>query len=106
MIITSKQEAGLWLLKDSEGRASLEIVVMFNKKGSYGIIENVFVEEKYRNKGIASLLVEEAKHLAVEKQFYKLVLTCSNELMSFYKKLDFKWQEDGQAYCMRLDLNE
>ena len=96
----------VWVLIDQDDRGKLEMVVMSNDKGSYGIIENVFVKKQHRGKGIASKLVEEAIVLARTKRFYKIVLTCSEDLISFYKALDFEWQEGGQAYCMRIDLNE
>ena len=66
---------------------------------------NAYVKEEYRGQGIASELVETAKSLAAEKKFYKIVLTCSEALLPFYKRLGFEWQEQGQAYCMRLDFN-
>lgn len=99
-------KARVWVLKDDKDRGRLEMVVLKNDKGSYGIIENVFVKPKHRGKGIASALLEKAQELAKEKHFYKIVLTCSNELVEFYKKLGFEWQGSGQAYCMRVDFNE
>ena len=93
-----------WIVEDHQCRGRLEIVVLMNQRGSYGIIENVFVKEEHRRSGVATKLIEAAKSIAVEKKLYKLVLTCSEELKPFYSKLGFGWQEDGQAYCMRLDF--
>ena len=104
-VIARPTRAVVWIIEDEQHRGRLEMVVLINKKGSYGIIENVFVKEEYRGQGIASELVETAKSLAAEKKFYKIVLTCSEALLPFYKRLGFEWQEQGQAYCMRLDFN-
>mgnify|MGYP003636948747 FL=1 len=94
-----------WIIADAEGRGGLEMVMLFGNKGTYGIIENVFTKEEHRGEGVASKLIDAAKTLAAEKNFYKLVLTCSEELKPFYRKLGFGWQDQGQAYCMRLDFN-
>ena len=93
----------VWVFKEEGGR--LEMIVHSNDKGRYGIIENVFVEQAYRNKGIATKLIEEAKKTANTLDLYKVVLTCSQDLMDFYKYRGFDWQVNGQAYCMRIDLN-
>jgi len=91
------------LLEVEGGR--LEMMINSNKRGRYGIIENVFVEQEHRNKGIATKLIQEAKKTANVLKMYKIVLTCSKDLMQFYSNQEFEWQENGQAYCMRIDLN-
>ena len=94
----------VWVFEEEGGR--LEMIVHSNNKGRYGIIENIFVEKEYRNKGVATKLIEAAKDAAETAYLYKIVLTCNKDLMGFYKNQEFKWQENGQAYCMRIDLNE
>ena len=94
----------VWVFEEEGGR--LEMIVHSNKRGRYGIIENIFVEEAYRNKGVATKLITAAKKAAATAYLYKIVLTCNKDLMGFYKNQEFKWQENGQAYCMRIDLNE
>ena len=96
--------ARLWKFADSESRGSLELVVLQNKKGSYGIIENVFVKEEFRNQGIASSLIKEAIETSKQKGFYKITLTCADDLTYFYAKLGFAWHPLGQSHCMRIDL--
>ena len=93
----------VWVFEEEGGR--LEMIVHSNKKGRYGIIENIFVEKEYRNKGVATRLIEAAKDAAETAYLYKIVLTCSQDLMDFYKYRGFDWQVNGQAYCMRIDLN-
>ena len=91
----------MWAFEQEGGR--LELLVHSNEKGYYGIIENVFVEEEYRKKGVATRLIEEAKEKAELLDLYKIILTCSKDLVDFYKCRGFEWQENGQAYCMRID---
>ena len=98
--------ARLWKFTDSERRGNLDLVVLQNIKGSYGIIENVFVKEEFRQQGIASSLVKEAIQTAREKGFYKITLTCADELTYFYAKFGFSWHPLGQSHCMRLDLKK
>ena len=100
-----RSSVNLFTFKE-KGKGQVEMVVLSNKKGYYGIIENVFVEEKFRGKGIATKLINEAKYLAETLKLYKIVLTCSDGLIDFYKGHGFEWQESGQAYCMRMDFKE
>ena len=96
--------ARLWRFRDSEHRGSADLVVLENKKGSYGIIENVFVKEEFRNQGIASYLIKEAIQTAREKNLYKITLTCAEEMTPFYLRFGFKWHKDGQSHCIRINL--
>ena len=100
---TSRKNVSLFVFKE-EDKGSAEMVVLYNKKGYYGIIENVFVEPEHRGKGIAKKLINEMKALAVTLDLYKIVLTCSEKLTSFYYGQGFEWQDDGQGYCMRIDM--
>ena len=103
-ILKSGTFVRLWRLTDSERRGKLELVTMQNDKGSYGIIENVFVEEEHRGQGIASQLIAEAINLAKEKNFYKITLTCSEDMVYFYARHGFSWHMLGQSHCMRINL--
>ena len=94
----------LWTFTDSESRGSLELVILQNEKGSYGIIENVFVKEEFRNQGIASSLIKEAIETSKQKGFYKITLTCSEDLTAMYTKMGFTWHSRGQSHCMRMNL--
>ena len=92
----------LFHFKLEEG--SLQMVLMQNEKGQYGIIENVFVKEQFRKQGIASNLVAEAVKLAKRLKMYKIVLTCSEDLTPMYAKMGFTWYPEGQSHCMRMNL--
>ena len=94
----------LWVFTDSESRGRLELVVLQNTKGSYGIIENVFVKEEFRNQGVASSLIKEAIETSKQKGFYKITLTCSEDLAPMYTKMGFTWYSEGQSHCMRMNL--
>jgi len=92
----------LFNFKLEEG--SLQMVIMQNKRGQYGIIENVFVEEPFRGKGIATKLMAEAVKLAKQLKLYKITLTCADDLTLMYSKMGFKWYPLGQSHCMRMNI--
>src|ERR1700722_7381326 len=55
----------------------------------FGLLEDVFVEESHRNKGIGSQLIEKAIADAKEHGCYKLIATSRNakpELQTYYAK--------------------
>ena len=83
-----------------------ELVIKYNLTHGgrpYGFIENVVVDEGNRNKGVGTKLIENCIRIAREKGCYKLVLTCRDELVKWYKRFGFrKFGENA----LRLDLEE
>ena len=104
LIAVKESTTPLFRLELPEG--ALDLVIMKNKKGEYGIIENVLVEEKFRRRGIATKLLIQAIELAKQLNLYKLTLTCSDELTYVYARLGFSWHPLGQSHCMRLNLKK
>ena len=51
-----------------------------------GHIENIFVNDNYRRKGIGIKVVEKLLKIAKNKGCYRVDLTCINDLEKFYKK--------------------
>ena len=49
-------------------------------------IEDVCVDEKYRNKGIGNLLINYVVNEAMNENCYKIILDCDEKLENFYKK--------------------
>ena len=92
----------LFRLELPEG--GLDLVILKNKRGEYGIIENVFVEEEFRKRGIATKLMKQSIELAKTLNLYKLTLTCSDSMTPFYARFGFKWHLLGQSHCMRINL--
>jgi len=85
------------------GRAFLFIIYNDIHKKPYGLLEDVFVEPEYRNKGIGKNLVKRVIEKAKEIGCYKLIATSRFEreyVHQFYESLGFKkW-----GYELRLDL--
>tara|TARA_B100000902_G_C27057647_1_gene787418 strand:+ start:269 stop:700 length:432 start_codon:yes stop_codon:yes gene_type:complete len=52
-------------------------------------IEDVVVDKKYNRKGIGSLIINNAVEFAKEKNCYKLILNCTEEVKMFYQKNGF-----------------
>ena len=65
-----------------------------------GHIEDLIVDKKKREKGIAKLLLLECISIAKNNECYKIILDCKDELEEFYIKSNFY----KQGICMRYDL--
>ena len=78
---------------------------MFNDlhKEPFGFLENVFVKEESRGKGVGSKLVQSAIAEAKKQNCYKIICTSrceSPKTHAFYNKLGFK--DYGKEF--RIDL--
>jgi len=77
----------------SVGRAYLYILKNDLHEEPFGFLEDVFVEEEYRQKGIGRALVEASITEAENLGCYKLIATSRREkpeLHEWYKKFGFK----------------
>ena len=63
-------------------------------------IEDVATHNDYVGKGVAGSLIKHVISLCREKECYKIILNCSNDLIGFYEKFGFKSSSNG----LRLDL--
>lgn len=61
-------------------------------------IEDVVVDENYRNLGLGKMLIMECKRIAEELKAYKIILDCNTTNVTFYEKCDFKQNEVQMAY--------
>jgi GNAT superfamily N-acetyltransferase len=85
------------------GRALFFLIYNDLHPKPYGLLEDVFVEEKYRGKGIGKKLVQRVIEKAKELGCYKLIATSRFErenVHRLYENLGFKkW-----GYEFRIDL--
>ena len=91
--------------KDNEviGTGSLLIEPKLTYNISYlGHIENIFVDEKYRNNSIGKQVVAYLVNYAREKFCYRIDLACEDKLINFYKGLGF----NKQLVCMSMLIKE
>jgi glucosamine-phosphate N-acetyltransferase len=91
--------------KDNEiiGTGSILIEPKITYNISYlGHIENIFVDETYRNKGIGKQIVEYLVNYAREKLCYRIDLACEDKLIDFYRGLGF----NKQLICMSMLIEE
>ncbi len=59
----------------------------------FGLVEDVFVEEEHRSKGLGTELVKRVIEAAKEKKCYKLICTSRHsrsQVHAWYEKLEFK----------------
>jgi len=69
--------------------------------GLAGHIEDVVVRKDYEGKGIGLKLVRSMLERAKEKNCYKTILDCNDNVKQFYEKIGFK----HDINCMRYDHN-
>jgi len=69
--------------------------------GLVGHIEDVVVRKDYERKGIGIKLVTSMLERAKEKNCYKTILDCKDDVKQFYEIIGFK----RESNCMRYDHN-
>ena len=66
--------------------------------GLVGHIEDVVVRKDYEGKGIGIKLVTSMLECAKEKNCYKTILDCKDDVKQFYEKIGFKHESNGMRY--------
>ena len=69
--------------------------------GLVGHIEDVVVRKDYERRGIGIKLVTSMLECAKEKNCYKTILDCKDDVKQFYERIGFK----RESNCMRYDHN-
>jgi ribosomal protein S18 acetylase RimI-like enzyme len=87
----SKQDCKIFVMEvDNKIIATATVLIEHKLHHHYmGHIEDVAVLSEFQKKGYGKLIVEHAMKYCDERQCYKIVLSCRNELESFYKKNGF-----------------
>ena len=61
------------------------------RNGKYvGHIEDIVVDNNFRSMGISKKIIDQLIHLAKEKNCYKIILECKDNLCDFYEKNGFE----------------
>ena len=61
------------------------------RNGKYvGHIEDIVVDNNFRSMGISKKIIDQLIHLAKEKNCYKIILDCKDNLCDFYEKNGFE----------------
>ena len=66
--------------------------------GLVGHIEDVVVRKDYEGKGIGIKLIMSMLERAKEKNCYKTILDCKDDVKQFYERIGFKRESDGMRY--------
>ena len=66
--------------------------------GLVGHIEDVVVRKEYEGKGIGIKLVMSMLECAKEKNCYKTILDCKDDVKEFYERIGFKNESNGMRY--------
>lgn len=78
------------------GTASILIEPKF--WGSCGYIQDVAVHPDFQRQGIGKMLMKRLLEIGKERNCYKCILECSNELKPFYEALGFHPQYNAMRY--------
>lgn len=79
--------------KKTVGRAYLYLVTNNLHKKPYGLLEDVFVEDEYRGRGLGTKLISQVIQEAKKRKCYKLIATSRASRKSvhkLYQKFGFK----------------
>ena len=81
------------------GSTTLLIEQKFIHDGGFvGHIEDVVVRKEYEGKGIGIKLVMSMLECAKEKNCYKTILDCKDDVKQFYERIGFKNETNGMRY--------
>ena len=81
------------------GSTTLFIEQKFIHDGGYvGHIEDVVVRKDYERKGIGIKLITSMLERAKEKNCYKTILDCKDDVKQFYERIGFKRESNGMRY--------
>ena len=70
--------------------------------GIVGHIEDDVVRKDYEGKGIGIMLVTSMQERAKEKNSYKTILDCKDNVKQFYERIGFKHESNGMRYDLSL----
>ena len=89
------------IMDDDDVIARAQLYIMESSKGEYGRIENVFVDEEYRGRGLGTELSKIAMEESRSLGHYKCTLASSrSNAQRIYEKIGFR--KHGESY--RIDF--
>lgn len=79
--------------------------IVFEQKITYNFkyvahIEDIVIDSKYRGLGYGNTLLDLLIDKCKDKDCYKIILNCKEELIEFYQKCGFNFD----SYCMRINI--
>lgn len=83
------------------GMCTLQKMISTSEGGAVGLVEDVIVQKKYRNKGIGKRLIQTIEDYAIQERLLRLQLLADSRnqnALDFYSRA--KWQKT-QLVCLR-----
>ena len=71
-----------------------------HKLSKYGHIEDVIVNNEHRRKGYGKTIIKHVVDYCKKNNFYKITLTCKQELIPFYEKNNFEVYQYHMSYLL------
>jgi len=89
----NEKNINVWVIeKDNDIIGSGTIVYEQKLIHNYGLVahlEDIFICNEHKNKGLGTMLIRELINKAKEKKCYKIILNCNIETKNFYEKNSF-----------------
>ena len=63
-----------------------------------GHIEDIVIDKHYRNNKLGGKLIKILVNIATKNNCYKVILNCSNNLITYYKKIGFGKEINSMVY--------
>jgi len=63
-----------------------------------GHIEDIVINKQYRNNKLGGKLIKILVNIATKNNCYKVILNCSNNLITYYKKIGFGKEINSMVY--------
>lgn len=92
--IENEKNISIYILEENNNILAAG-TILFERKfihniSLYGHIEDIIVKKEHQRKGYGKLLINKLIDVCKTNKCYKILLDCSNELISFYEKCGFK----------------
>ena len=70
---------------------------MIHNGGLVGHIEDIVVDQNYRNHGLGKSLIRQLVESGRRLNCYKVILDCSDKVIGFYEKCGLKYKDNCMA---------
>tara|TARA_R110002074_G_scaffold401868_1_gene601954 strand:+ start:987 stop:1406 length:420 start_codon:yes stop_codon:yes gene_type:complete len=88
---------------DNQIVASVKLLIeqkFIHKLAKYGRIEDVMVNKDYRERGIGKELIRHTVDFCKINRFYKITLSCGDELVPWYEKNGFEVYQNHMSQLL------
>ena len=102
LIKIRKQNSDIYVIRNNNKILATAKLYIENKiYNDLGHIEDVVVDNKFRNRGIGKLLIKKLINKCKKEKCYKIILECSDkDVINFYLNLGFKVKGNQMVFYL------